>query len=182
MSSIWSKSSRWLIVTIKPDILECERDDLRRRRLEDLRKLADRDEFVDANGLSLRAPPRRRAPPRAPRACRDACRWRTARRRAAHGRHRLRDVGIHRFLIDRAALALFAATAAIRRRPHRLRHRHRRHHHRHRHHRHHHRLDRRPLVVATRRARHRRPALPRRWDAAGIRRCSRPGADAAHRA
>ena len=93
--------------------LEGERDDLRRRRLEDLRKLADRDELVDANGLSLalglggasRLELLARAATQVAR--------RTTRRCAAHGRHRLRDVRIHRFLIDRTALALFPTTAAI---------------------------------------------------------------------
>ena len=113
MSSIWSKSSRWLIVTIKPEFLEGERDDLRRRHLENLRKLADRDELVDANGfaLALRLGGARRLELLA-RAATHVAR-RTTRRRAAHRRHRLRDVRIHRFLIDRSALALLATTAAV---------------------------------------------------------------------
>ena len=38
ISSIWSKSRRWLIVTISPRFLNAKADDLRRRDLEDLRR------------------------------------------------------------------------------------------------------------------------------------------------
>ena len=101
------------MVTISPRFLNANATISVAGNLQDLRELADRDEFVDANGLPLalglggtrRLELFARAAAHVARA--------PARRRAAQRGHRLRDVRIHRFLIDRSALALLATTAAI---------------------------------------------------------------------
>jgi hypothetical protein len=91
--------------------LERERHDLGRGDLDDLRELVDRDELVDANELLL------------PLGLGGACCLEllasatakiagvAARGRAAHSRHRPRNVRLDGLLIDRSALALFPATA-----------------------------------------------------------------------
>ena len=99
-------------MTISPRFLNAKPTISRRRNLEDLRELADGDELVDANGLLLALDLGGAHAPPSPRGCRVAIACgRRARRAPRMRRHRLGDVGVHRFLIDRAALALLARVA-----------------------------------------------------------------------
>ncbi len=109
MSSIWSKSRRWLIVTIRPRFLKANATICVAGTFRICAELADGDELVDANellldlglgrahGLDLLARPvvdayRGAAAPGPPS-------WRMV----------LRDVRRHGFLVDLPALALLAA-------------------------------------------------------------------------
>src|SRR6185369_11798167 len=80
---------------------------------QDLSELAHRDEFVDADRLALAR--RLRGTRRFHLFARSTAHVARgpARRRATHGGHRAGDVGIHRLLIDRAALPFLATAAAI---------------------------------------------------------------------
>src|SRR5207249_3441624 len=95
----------------QPHLLEGERDDLRGWRLQDLRELADRDELIDADGLAFAlglggAGGLDILTPDATEIAGAA-----ARGGAAHGRHRFRNVRIHGFLIDGAALPFLSPAA-----------------------------------------------------------------------
>ena len=92
----------------QPEILERKADDFRRRYLQDLRELADRDELVDTDELllALDFSNAHRLGFFAYAATIDAA---TARGRTTHRGHGLGNVRIHDFLIHRPALALFPA-------------------------------------------------------------------------
>src|SRR2546423_15326030 len=93
------------------EILEREADDLRGRDLQDLRELTDSDELVDADQLLLTLDLRRthRLGFLSDASTVDTS---ASRARAAQRRHRLGDVRVHYFLIDRAPLPLFARVTA----------------------------------------------------------------------
>src|SRR5206468_1526268 len=89
---------------------EGEAHDLRRRDLQDLSELADRDELVDANELLLALDLGGAHGLRlfAHATTIDAAATRGS---STHGCHRLRDVRIHSFLIHRPALALLPSAS-----------------------------------------------------------------------
>src|SRR6185437_15419855 len=95
------------------EVLERERDDFRRRHADDLRELADGDEFVDVDGLALTLGLGRTRGLEIVASTASQMAARAEGWCAPQRSHCLRDVCIDRFLIDRPALAFLAATAAV---------------------------------------------------------------------
>src|SRR6185437_7649141 len=101
----------------EPEVLERERDELRRRNLEDVAELTDRDELIDADGLALPLDlgralrlyllPRNAVVERAPAG--------SASLPGPECAHGPRDIGRDGFLIHRPALPFLASAAAHRR-------------------------------------------------------------------